>query len=128
MLVERAKRIRPALDDKIILNWNALMISAFANATKATGNEAYKNSAASSLNFLFESLKDEAHKGAFHHNYKNGESKNPAFLDDYASLIKACINVYEITFEFDWLVKAKELVQYVLIIFQMKMMFFILYS
>jgi len=114
LLVERAKRIRPALDDKIILNWNALMISAFANATKATGNEAYKNSAVSNLNFLFEVLKDEAHKGAFHHNHKNGESKNPAFLDDYASFIKACIDVYEITFEFDWLVKAKELVHYVL--------------
>lgn len=114
LLIEREKRIRPALDDKIILSWNALMISSFANASKATGNKSYAETAISTLNFLFEKLKDEKHENAFHHNYKNGESKNPAFLDDYASLIKACIDVYELTFEISWLTKAKDLIQYVI--------------
>lgn len=114
LLIEREKRIRPALDDKIILSWNALMISSFANASKATGNKSYAQTAISTLNFLFEKLKDEKHENAFHHNYKNGESKNPAFLDDYASLIKACIDVYELTFEISWLTKAKNLIQYVI--------------
>ena len=113
LLIEREKRIRPALDDKIILSWNALMISAFVNASKATGNKSYGETAITNLNFVFKQLKDNFHVGAFHHNYKNGEAKNPAFLDDYASLIKACIDVYEITFEVNWLLKAKELIQYV---------------
>ena len=114
LLMEREKRISPALDDKIILSWNALMISAFANASKATGNKSYAETAISTLNFLFEKLKDDEHEYAFHHNYKNGESKNPAFLDDYASLIKACINVYELTFEIPWLSKANDLAHYVI--------------
>ncbi len=114
LLDERTKRIRPALDDKIILSWNAFMISAFSNASKATGNKKYCETAIESLKFLFEKFKDEKHQGAFHHNYKNGIATNPAFLDDYASLIKACIDVYELTFNVVWLEKASELLQYVI--------------
>ncbi len=113
LLSERAKRIRPALDDKIILSWNAMMISAFANAAKATGNKEYSETAIAQLIFLFEKFKDEKQSGAFHHNYKNGIAANPAFLDDYSTLIKACIDVYELSFKIEWLEQAKTLAQYV---------------
>ncbi|MBK6828495.1 MAG: thioredoxin domain-containing protein [Chitinophagaceae bacterium] len=110
LLAERAKRVRPQLDDKIILGWNALMNTAISKAFAATGNLAYRELAIRNMNFLLEHFKAE--KG-YHHTWKAGQAKYPAFLDDYAYLIEALIQLQEITGNRDWLVKARELAEFV---------------
>ena len=114
LFTERDKRIRPSLDDKIILSWNALMISALANAAKATGEPKYKAEAVIGLNFLFEKFKKQSGEKFYYRIYKNGIAKGEALLEDYGYLMKASIDVYEITFEVNWLLKANELLDLVL--------------
>ena len=108
LLNERNNRIRPQLDDKILLGWNALMNTAYSNAYAALGNEHYKNMAVRNMDFTFKNLKsgDE-----FHHTYKNQESKYPAFLDDYTYTINALIRLQEITADSAYLQQAKELTE-----------------
>jgi uncharacterized protein len=91
----RDTRIRPGLDDKVILSWNALMVSAYATAAKAFGNNEYAEKAVSSLNFLLKYLYID---GELFHTWK-GEAKYPAFLDDYACLIEALLDVYQTVFD-----------------------------
>jgi uncharacterized protein len=108
LLSEREKRIRPALDDKILLGWNALMCGALCKAYAATGKENYRQLVEKNMRLL---LKEFAEKGTglFYHTRKNGESKYPAFLDDYAYLIQALLQLHEVTGQTEWLIKAKEL-------------------
>ena len=98
LLTARLKRIRPGLDDKILLSWNALQCSAYANAYAALGIEKYKTAAEKNIQFLLTNLKDENSDLLFH-TYKNGKAQYHAFLEDYAFLIKALIDVYGISFE-----------------------------
>ncbi len=113
LLQERNKRIRPLLDDKIILGWNALMNTACCKAYSATGKEEYKQLAIDNMNFLLSNFKG---KGAdeYHHTFKEGKAKFPAFLDDYAFLIEALIYLQEITAETQWIEKAKSLAENVI--------------
>jgi uncharacterized protein len=94
----RNARIKPGLDDKILLSWNALMISAYAKAYEATGHEGYKKRAIESLDFILTAFKNEE-TGGFFHTYKNGKKQYEAFLEDYAYLIEALLDVYGISFE-----------------------------
>ena len=110
LLAERAKRVRPQLDDKIILGWNALMNTAISKAFAATGYLAYRELAIRNMNFLLANFKAE--KG-YHHTWKAGQAKYPAFLDDYAYLIEALMQLQEITGNRDWLVQARELAHFV---------------
>lgn len=112
LLHERSKRIRPQLDDKFLLGWNALMNVACSKAFAATGKKTYKNLAKKNMQFLEE--KFNPNKNNWHHTYKNKLSKIPAFLDDYANLIQAYIHLQEITGNSDYLMKAKKLTQFVI--------------
>lgn len=113
ILLERNKRIRPITDDKILLGWNALMITALCKAAAALNEEAYRQLAQEGMQFLFQQFKKED-TGGYFHTYKNGIAKYPAFLDDYAYLVQACINLQEITSDTGYLEKAKEITEYVL--------------
>jgi uncharacterized protein YyaL (SSP411 family) len=108
---ERSKRIRPQLDDKILLGWNALMNIAYCKAYAALGIEKYKNLAIANIEFLEIKLQTES---GWHHTYKNNQSKIPAFLDDYAYLINAYIHLQEISGNSDYLIKAKQLTEFVI--------------
>jgi uncharacterized protein len=108
LLSEREKRIRPALDDKILLGWNALMNTALCKAYAATGKEHYRVLAERNIQFLLKGFKD-AGSELFYHTLKNEEAKYPAFLDDYAWLIEALIRLHEVTGNTKWLLKAKGL-------------------
>jgi uncharacterized protein YyaL (SSP411 family) len=112
LMAVRAKRIRPGLDDKIILGWNALMIHACCKAYAALGIERYKEMGVNAMKFCLEHLQN-ADKQAFFHTFKGGIAKYPAFLDDYAWLIRALIALQEVSGEPEWLGKAKELTEYV---------------
>jgi uncharacterized protein YyaL (SSP411 family) len=113
LLSVRRQRIPPLLDDKILLGWNALMIVACCKAYSALGVEEYKEKAVLNAEFLWKKFKGEG-VNYFHHNYKNGKASIPAFLDDYACFISALIELQEITGDAAYLLKAKELTEFVI--------------
>jgi uncharacterized protein len=106
LLQHRESRVRPALDDKILLSWNALMNMAYSKAYAATGNEHYREVAERNMDFLMKVFKAN---GSWHHTYKNGISKTPAFLDDLAFLVQAQLHLQEITGNAELLMQAREL-------------------
>jgi uncharacterized protein YyaL (SSP411 family) len=116
LLLERAKRVRPGLDDKILLGWNALMITACCKAYAALSSGGYLQLALTNINFLEKNLRDE--NGEWHHTWKNNQSKHKAFLDDYAYLIEAYIRLQEVTGNEGFLLKARELTTYVIEFFE----------
>ena len=113
VLEERNKRIRPLLDDKIILGWNALMNTACSKAFGATGNEVYRQLAVDNMEFLLNNFRGKK-LNEFHHTWKNDTAKYPAFLDDYAFLIQALIHLQEITADTKWLIQAKAITDFVI--------------
>ena len=112
LLTGRAKRIRPLLDDKILLNWNALMNSACCKAYIATGNDHYRQLAVRNMNFLLGSFSTNGE--VFFHTCKDGKARFTAFLDDYTFLVQALIGLQEITGDGGYLLRAKKLTEYVL--------------
>ncbi len=113
LLTEREKRIKPLLDDKVILSWNAMMNTAYSKAFAALGIEEYRTKAVRNMFFLINSFQNKAEAGLLHV-YKNGEARFPAFLDDYAFMIQALIHLQEITSDTAYLDQAKELTEFVL--------------
>jgi uncharacterized protein len=100
LLEVRSRRIWPGLDHKILLDWNALMTSAYAAAYTALGREEYRQSAIRNLDFLIKNFGPSASStvpGQQH--WKHSASQSFAFLDDYAYLIAALVDVYQITFD-----------------------------
>ena len=112
ILSERNKRIRPVTDDKILLGWNALMLTALCKASAALKNENYKLIALSLYEFIKNKFSKEGQINS--HTYKNGIAKHNAFLDDLAYLIQACIHLQEITGDEKYLDDAQNLTQYVI--------------
>ena len=112
LMQERNKRIRPQTDDKQLLGWNALMNTAFSKAYAATGNKNYLKRAQINMAHLFERFKNSNEQGWFH-TYKNGHAKTPAFLDDYAYLIEALIQLQMVSGDLHLLEKAGAITDYV---------------
>jgi len=112
----RAVRIRPALDHKVILGWNALCIIGFCKMYAATGKTQYKKAAIECIQWL-EGNMYQAEQHYFYHSIANGIPKAPAFLDDYANLIQAYIQLQEITGNTNYLFQAKKWMDYVLLNF-----------
>ena len=112
----RAVRVRPALDHKVILGWNAMLIVGFCKMNAATGNHLYKKAAIECMDWL-ESNLYHADENYFYHSIANGIPKAQAFLDDYANLIQAYIQLQEMTGDTSYLFKAKKWMDYVLIHF-----------
>lgn len=106
LLERRSSRIRPGLDDKVLLNWNALQCSAYVHAWYATGTAEYLERAIKNMAFLLKHFPKEDKKEALWHTWKDGTAKYEAFLDDYAFLIAALIDLYEATFEERYLERA----------------------
>jgi uncharacterized protein YyaL (SSP411 family) len=107
LLEYRSRRVRPALDDKILLGWNALMNIACCRAFGALGKEEYRDRAIANVEFLRKHLKGEGIH-YYYHCYK-GEARIPAFLDDYAFLIAALLELQEITGDSGYLLEAKKI-------------------
>ena len=111
LLERRSTRIRPMLDDKMLLGWNALMNTACSKAYAATGEEHYLQLAIGNMQFIFANF---SVGGSFFHTYKNGEAKYAAFLDDNAFVVQSLIHLQEITGNSDYLIRAKDLTSYIL--------------
>jgi uncharacterized protein YyaL (SSP411 family) len=112
LLAYRAKRIRPATDDKILTAWNALMMKAYADAYRAFDVKEYLDSALRNADFIRTRLRS-SDQGLFR-NYKDGRASTSGFLDDYAFTIQAFIALYQATFNEEWLNEAQFLTHYVL--------------
>jgi uncharacterized protein len=108
LLSIRAKRPRPHLDDKIIASWNGLMISAYARAAQVLGEPRYLEIATRATKFLRANLYDQSGKVLFR-NYREGRSHIEGFADDYAFVIQGLIDLYEASFDVEWLKFAIEL-------------------
>ncbi|MBK9254083.1 MAG: thioredoxin domain-containing protein [Saprospiraceae bacterium] len=115
LLAERAKRIRPGLDDKILTSWNALMIKAYVDAFLALGQNKYLESAISIAKFITE--RQMSHDYRLNRTFKNNFSKINGFLDDYAHTISAFISLFQSTFDSDWIEMAKNMTEYVILHF-----------
>lgn len=105
LLAARDQRVRPGLDDKVLVSWNAMMISAFAKAAQALERPDYAESAKSAADFILSSMR---HHGQLLHTWRNGTAKLPAYLDDYALLAVALVDLYETTFDTSYLKQAEE--------------------
>ena len=112
LLRHRAGRVPPALDDKILLGWNALMNIACCRAFAALGKEEYRDRAVRNMQFLRSKLKGSGIH-FYYHSYKDG-ARIPAFLDDYANLITALLGLQEITGDTGYLEEARELLREVI--------------
>ena len=104
----RAKRPRPHLDDKIIAAWNGLMISAFARAAQVLDEPRYLESATRSAQFVRAHLWDDSKK-TLYRSYRGGRGDIEGFADDYAFVIQGFLDLYEASFDVEWLKLAIEL-------------------
>ena len=103
---ERQKRIRPHRDDKVITGWNGLMISSLAYGGAVLQEEKYTKAAEQAAQFILGTL----HKnGRLMRYYRNGRVVGLGFLDDYAFMITGLVDLYEATFDAEWLIQAKGL-------------------
>ena len=100
----RERRPRPRLDDKVLTDWNGLMIAALAKAARALDMPEYADVAAKAATFLLETLRDD--EGRLLHRYRNGDAAIRAHLDDYAYLIWGLIELYQATFDAEWIGEA----------------------
>lgn len=114
MLQKRNERTRPLLDDKSILGWNALMITALTKAGAALGDKEYLTNAERCFDFLIRNFKKESAVAEFYHTFKNDQATYPAFLDDYSYLIQACIYLQEATSDTTYLEWAQRLTEHVM--------------
>ncbi|MDF2187206.1 thioredoxin domain-containing protein [Paraflavitalea sp. CAU 1676] len=112
LMQARNRRIRPLLDDKQLLGWNALMNTAYSQAAAALGNDHYREVAVRNMEFLLARFKHP--DGSFQHTYKEGVARFPAFLDDYSALIQALLQLQEVTGDTSYLYTAKGLTTHVL--------------
>ncbi|MCB9209270.1 MAG: thioredoxin domain-containing protein [Ignavibacteriales bacterium] len=109
---ERKKRIHPYKDDKILTDWNGLMIAALSIASKTFDNNMYSKKAEDAVKFIFENLFDK--NGNLLHRFRENESAISAQIDDYAFLIWGLLELYESTFKIEYLKRSIELTETVI--------------
>jgi uncharacterized protein YyaL (SSP411 family) len=112
LLRTRDERVKPALDDKILTSWNALMLKGYAAAYRVFGDTSFLSAALTNAQFLLK--KAAGGYPALTRNYKNDKSSIPGLLDDYAFTISAFIQLYQATFDEKWLTRAHALTDHTL--------------
>ena len=113
---ERENRIHPGKDDKILTDWNGLMIAALAKASQVFHEPGYAKTAKKAADFILSRMHNI--NGGLYHRYREGETAINGFLDDYAFLVWGLLELYEATFEIRYLKAALELNEYLLIHFR----------
>ncbi len=110
LLIERANRVRPGLDDKTLASWNALVLQGLADAYMAFHDEYFLDLAKRNAQFLKENMIWE--DGKMFHNWKKGKSSVDGFLEDYALVIQSFLSLFETTGEEIWIKDAVKLLSY----------------
>jgi uncharacterized protein YyaL (SSP411 family) len=103
----REKRIHPHKDDKILTDWNGLMIAAFAKGARVFAEPAYIKAACGAVDFILKNMRKP--DGRLLHRYREGQAAIAANLDDYAFLIHGLIGCYDATFDAGYLKTALSL-------------------
>ncbi|MEQ8787138.1 MAG: thioredoxin domain-containing protein [Pirellulaceae bacterium] len=112
LLEVRDRRVRPGKDDKILVNWNALMIDALARAAGVLDEPKYLAAARRAAEFLLANLRRE--DGRLLHCWRGGAAKLDAYLDDYAYLVNALVSLYQADFDERWIDEAVRLADIVM--------------
>jgi len=105
----REKRIHPHKDDKILTNWNGLMIAALAKGAQVFDEPRYASAARRATDFILKNVRTS--QGRLLHRYRDGEAALVAHVDDYAFLIYGLLELYEATFEVYYLETALRLTE-----------------
>ena len=100
LFAHREQRVHPGLDDKVLTSWNGLMIAALARGHQVLGDEEYREAAERAADFV---LSDMMVDGVLMRSHRKGETKLLGYLDDYAFMTVALIDLYEATFDTKWL-------------------------
>ncbi|SDW13958.1 thioredoxin domain-containing protein [Aequorivita viscosa] len=108
----RNKRSKPRLDDKTLTSWNGMMLKGYVDAYRVFGEEAYLETALKNAQFIAENQLQT--NGQLFHNYKDGKSSINGFLEDYAFVIEAFIDLYQVTLDEKWLTLSKTIADYAL--------------
>jgi len=103
----RSRRIRPLRDDKILTDWNGLMIAALARAAQVFAEPVYFAAARRAVSFIQERLMDA--DGRLRHRWRDGEALEVSFLDDYAYLCWGLLNCYDYAGDPEFLAQAQRL-------------------
>lgn len=107
LLAVREKRVKPARDEKILTEWNGLMIHALAECGVVLGREDAQQAALRAADFILTTMSQA--DGKLYRSYKDGQARLNAYLEDYAAFIRALIALYEATFDLRWLGEASRL-------------------
>jgi uncharacterized protein YyaL (SSP411 family) len=108
LLAAREQRVRPGLDDKRLTAWNALMISALADAGAVLGEPRYTDAAVAAAEFILRDLRSD---GRLLRTYNQGRAHLNAYLEDHAFLLEALLTLYEATFDPRWFGEARALAE-----------------
>jgi uncharacterized protein len=103
----REKRVKPAVDDKVLTAWNGLAITALAEAGRVLGEPRYVQAAVGAGQFVLESLRRQ--DGRLLRAWRDGRTSGPAYADDYGMFAAACLSLYETTFDTRWAEEARRL-------------------
>ncbi len=103
----REQRIHPLKDDKVLTAWNGLMIAALAKAAQALNEPAFARAAARSATFILERMRDPS--GRLYRRFREGHLANPGYLEDYVYFVWGLIELYEATFDLNFLQEAVNL-------------------
>jgi uncharacterized protein len=105
----RASRIPPGTDDKVLASWNGLAISGLAEAGRVFGRDDFVEAAAAAAHFVLDELRDG--DGRLHRSWRDGRTSARGFLDDYALMAGAFLDLYETTFDESWFAEASRLAE-----------------
>ena len=103
----RAQRVKPARDEKILTEWNGLMIHALAECGVVLGHAPALLTAERAANFILAQMSQP--DGKLYRSYKDGRARFNAYLEDYAAFVRGLIALYEATFDLRWLGEASRL-------------------
>ncbi len=105
LLQARERRVRPGRDEKVLADWNALMIATMAHASRALDEPRYREAARQAARLILDRMRRDSR---LLHSYKDGDARHPGYLTDHAYLVMALLDLYQATFEPEWVREARD--------------------
>jgi uncharacterized protein YyaL (SSP411 family) len=112
LFTAREQRIKPGRDEKVLTEWNGLMIHALAEVGVVLGRGDALTAAVQAAEFILAQMSQE--DGKLYRSHKDGQAKFNAYLEDYAAFIRGLIALYEATFDLRWVAEASRLTRLML--------------
>ncbi len=116
LFLAREKRVKPERDDKILTEWNGLMIHALAEVGVVLGRADALEAASKAADFVLAEMSQE--NGFLFRSFKDGRARFNAYLEDYAAFARGLVALYEATFSLRWLAEAARLTKIMLAQFE----------